>query len=481
MTGRAFPFATLLFSRTATSAILVLGPVILARTLSVDDFGVYREYMLYVAIFLVLAGISLYESLLYLVPIQPKENSNPIRRVNGFVAISSVLCCGAVWVASAHGAAESVIPFASLLALYVLVSANLDHWEFLWLAQGRAKLASIYISLRAAGKTITASVTALVTADVHHILVALIAFEGIRLVASVIAFMRSKMPSGDAGVSLRAQLAYSVPLYFTNIVLMASRLAGSLFVSLKFSSAYFAIYAVIMFFETVISIVRNTLCSILFPDIARRFIHSRGDGLVLWQKYVAMTCLLIFPAISVLWTGSGFILAAIFGKPYSAGADLLKIFSVFLLRECFDLSALLKALGKSMRVTQACALGLIVNLMLMYGLYRDLGMNGVMVAFVCSACIEALILLFMVVKTTGTSTLRLFPVRELGRLAAAAVISAAVTFFATGAIGDSTLRNVGAIGFNVAAYVALITLFKSESLAYVRHNLLRLRTANQSG
>lgn len=481
MTGRAFPFAILLFARTATNAILLIGPVILARTLSVEDFGLYREYMLYVTIFLVVSGISIYESLLYLVPTQAKNDTNSIWRINGFVAVSSVTCSGAIWIGSAIWDSEAVMPFASLLALYLLLAANLDHWEFLWLAQGKAKLASIYISLRAAGKTIVATVTAVISANVQHILVALIAFEGIRLIGAVWAFLRTRKPSWDAGLSLREQLAYCVPLYLSNVVVMASRLSSAVFVSLKFSSAYFAIYAVIMFFETIISIVRNTLCSILFPDIARRFSQGDRDALRLWKRYVSLTCLFVFPSVSVLWNGSAFILGAVFGDQYAAGGDLLKIFSIYLLRECFDLSALLKALGKSARVTQALGVGLMVNLALMYALHRDLGMNGVMAAFVSASCVEALILTFMVTKATGIPIRQLIPVRELGSLSAAALFSAVTSAWGTDAIDDATMRNVCAIGVNIAAYVAFISLFRSESFTYVRHTLLRLRIGAQSG
>ena len=77
-------------SRVANQALMVISPVVLVRLLSVEDFGRYREFLLYVTLLTTFASFSINPSLLYFVPSRPEATAATLRRSLLMIAITSL-------------------------------------------------------------------------------------------------------------------------------------------------------------------------------------------------------------------------------------------------------------------------------------------------------------------------------------------------------------------------------------------------------
>src|SRR5581483_12390607 len=63
--------AILTLARIANYGLMLISPVFLVRLLSVEEFGRYREFLLYASILQAFAQFSINDSLLYCVPANP--------------------------------------------------------------------------------------------------------------------------------------------------------------------------------------------------------------------------------------------------------------------------------------------------------------------------------------------------------------------------------------------------------------------------
>src|SRR3954463_13626174 len=135
-------------SRVANQALMVISPVVLVRLLSVQDFGRYREFLLYATLLTTFSAFSINPSLLYFVPSRPAATAVTIRRSLLLVAASSLTVMAIAIAADAvmhgqlfHGLRWSIV-------VYVLLFVNFDFWEHLWLAEKKTAFVFAYTSGR---------------------------------------------------------------------------------------------------------------------------------------------------------------------------------------------------------------------------------------------------------------------------------------------------------------------------------------------
>src|SRR6185437_13608398 len=174
--------AILTLSRLANYGLLLISPIVLARLLSVEEFGRYREFLLYTTMLQTLALFSINDSLLYFVPAFPASPWRVARHSAVLTLISSVTVVAALAVIDIAMHGTFVHGFLLPLAAFTLFCVNLDFWESFWIARGRPGAVFLYSASRLLGRMATAVITAVVTRNVDSIIRSLVIFEGVRLV-----------------------------------------------------------------------------------------------------------------------------------------------------------------------------------------------------------------------------------------------------------------------------------------------------------
>src|SRR5882762_5113134 len=91
MAGLGNRTAILTLSRLANYGLLLVSPILFVRLLSVEDFGRYREFLLYTSILQSFAVFSINDSLLYCVPANPASPWRVARQTVILTLCSSTL------------------------------------------------------------------------------------------------------------------------------------------------------------------------------------------------------------------------------------------------------------------------------------------------------------------------------------------------------------------------------------------------------
>ncbi len=91
MSGLGNRTAILTLSRLASYGLMLISPIFLVRLLTVEDFGRYREFLLYASILQAFAQFSINDSLLYCVPSNPRSPWRLARQTAFLTLCSSVV------------------------------------------------------------------------------------------------------------------------------------------------------------------------------------------------------------------------------------------------------------------------------------------------------------------------------------------------------------------------------------------------------
>lgn len=428
MSGVGNRTVILTLSRLANYGLMLISPVILVRLLTVAQFGRYREFLLYAAVLQSIAVFSINDSLLYCIPAQPLSRWRTVRQTAVLIACSSLITVAGLALLDRASGGRVVGTLLLPLCAYTLLGSNLDFWDFFWVATDRAGLVFAYSAARLGARVTVAIVAAAVTHDVRTIIWALVALEGARLLAVAVV-----MSIADRGASeprltdpWREQLRYCVPSGAASALSMLNRNLSSLVVAKVLGAVSFAQYAVGRFGEPVVVTLRNSVSSVVLPEMVRRDRSGKEAPLALWRRATVVNTIVLFPVVVIIERYARPLVVAVFGRGYVEAALVLQIYMAVVVRECFDFAPALRALNRTRPLVASNTASLAACGALLAILVPAAGVAGAMIAFALGAWIDAMWLGQRTLRHYHVRLRDLIPWSSIGRVGAAALLAGAV-------------------------------------------------------
>src|SRR5262245_31750041 len=172
--------------------LILISPMLLTRMLSVEEFGHYREFLLYASVLEVIAAFNIFTSLLRFVAHQPEHRQQFVDQALVMtLSTSTLVVIGTAvlnWLFDGALVGDYMLP----LGIFVFVYVNFDYWENLWLAQRRVGAVFAFTTVRLIARIVTVLTAAWLTSDVHAIIWSLVTLESVRFVASLCAWVRHR-------------------------------------------------------------------------------------------------------------------------------------------------------------------------------------------------------------------------------------------------------------------------------------------------
>lgn len=456
MSGVGNRAAILTLSRIANYGLAIISPIILVRLLSVEQFGRYREFLLYATVLQTLAVFMITDSLLYFIPAEPNCRWRVVRQTAMLVACSSMLVVAATAVIDRAIGGRLVGDFLLPLSGFTLFAANLDFWEYYWVATGRTGFVFIYSAIRLGARMAVATVTAWVTHDVRSIIWALVTLEGVRLALSAIVLMRVDRSATEPPLTepWRAQLRYCVPSGTASVLSMLKDNLGGLVVTKMLGAVSFAQYAIGRSGSPVIVALRGSITGVVLPEMVRRGRGSRDASLALWRRATVVNTIVLFPVVVLILRYATPLITILFGKSYIGAVIVLKIYMVVVVRECFDFSPAVRALSLTRPLVESNVLSLVACAILLALLVPVGGVAGAMAAVALSTLVDAGWLAYRTLRAYRLTLGELIPWGSIGRTATAAILAVPVLFV----LGWRELLGFGGIVLASAVYLVIFAL-----------------------
>lgn len=447
--------------------LVIISPILLVRLLTVEEFGRYREFLLYAGLLSTLCSFGINNSLLYFIPLRPGGARQVVRQAILMTFGTSVLVIGITLLADYFSNGAVLGGVALPVALYVLLFVNLDFWEYYWLALKRPVPVFAYTTGRLIARILVVVTAAAIWRDVMPIVWSLISLEALRISGSWIAWHRHEAHIDQGSASAltseescwREQIRYCLPVGLALILVTLNKSLGNLFVTKMLGVVALAHYAIGTHIQPVIGVLRNSVSDAVLPELAA-LKNTKGEGaLALWRRSTIVSMILLTAAGVVLFEFAHPLVITLFSPSYEPAVLIFQIYLLVLVREVFDFGVALRAVNKTTPIVTSSLFAFLLNLLLLVTVLPAWGLPAAAFAFVISRWTEGLVL--------GRSTMRAYNIglkdlarwRDLGRVALAALL-ASVVFY-----GAFWIDHFGLLGVVLGSTV-FMTLFIGLLLAF---------------
>ncbi|HXR90343.1 MAG TPA: oligosaccharide flippase family protein [Steroidobacteraceae bacterium] len=477
--------AILTLSRLANYGLLLISPIVLARLLSVAEFGRYREFLLYATMLQTVALFSINDSLLYFVPAYPASPWRVARHAAVLTLISSVAVVGAVAVVDISMGGTLLHGFLLPLAAFTLFCVNLDFWESFWIARGRPGAVFIYSACRLLGRLATTVATAVFTRNVDSIIRSLVIFEGARMVLSGAAFLAMSRTRREPPLvePYRELLRFCIPSGLAALLGMLNKNLTSLVVARVLGVSALARYSVGRFGEPIVLTLRSSVSSVVLPEMVRKGQSERAGPLALWRRATVINTIFLFPIVVFVARYAQSLIVFAFGESYRGSAIVMQLYMLVVIRECFDFAPALRAIGQTRPLVGSNLLAVVACVAGLFLLIPRAGVAGAMGAFVIGSFVDVSYLAWRTARAYGAELHRIVPWASVGKvgLAALAASSFIISSIWTDTFGIAGVVLAGAMYCAVFALL-LLALRVPEVLVLLEWaRALLFRRASQAG
>ncbi|NLG77681.1 MAG: lipopolysaccharide biosynthesis protein [Xanthomonadaceae bacterium] len=442
-------------ARLLNQGLILISPIILVRLLTVEDFGRYREFVLYATLLISISGFGINSSLLRFVPDSPDGGSRFVSQSAALTFASSFLIVGGALLLDTVFAGALLGGFGIQVAIYVLFFVNLDFWEFLWLAEKRSFAVLGYTTTRLVARIAVVTTTAALTKDVMAIVWSLVALESIRLLISAAGWRaRSRRAKPQGEYRWRDQLQFCLPFGGALILVAINKSLGGLFVAKLLGPVALAHYSIGVYVQPVITVLRNSLSDVLLPEMVTKGRETLEGKMALWRRSTVVASIALIGTGVVLARFAEPLIRTFFSEKYLPAVAIFQLYLLVFLRESIDFAVPLRAIDRTGPILRSNLLALFLNAALMFALLPRWGVLGAVGAFLISRGVEGIYLGYETMRAYRIELRALAPWGDLLKVLAAAGLAALVL------AGSFWTEQLGLIGVVLggAAYVALFAL-----------------------
>jgi O-antigen/teichoic acid export membrane protein len=331
LTTQAFWF---LVAKTIGFAMTTALPLVLVRTLSQSEFGVYKQAFLIVNTALSVLPLGFGMGAFYFLPRERANHQAVVLHILG-VHLAVGGAAAAVLVAWPHvlvlifGSAD-LVPYASLLAAVLVTWTIGSFLDIVAVARQDLVASTLFIVGSQASKTLVFVVAASAGGSIAALLTAGIV-QGVLQIAVLLGYLQVRFPgfwrSFDWGM-LRTQASYALPLGLSSLVFRFQNDLPQYFVANAFGPSLYAIFAVGVFNVPLVGLLRESVGSVMLPRVSRLEQEADSRAILLLVARVARKLALVyFPLYVFLLVVGHEVIVLLFTRQY---ASSWPVFAVYL-------------------------------------------------------------------------------------------------------------------------------------------------------
>lgn len=473
MTSIAHRTAVLIFARFTNNALRFLSPVFLVRLFTVEQYGLYLDFLLYASMLAPWIQLSVNSSLPFFVPKDPRNERLYLTQATLFVLVSSTIIIALLYLAADYLPSQAAREFIGPLCLYLFFFNNLDAWETFWLAKRNSFNVLVYSVSRLGLRMIVVVGTAAIYRSLYPVLWALVVFECARFMCLAAYGISTKLFVARTHIStMKSQLSFILPLAISSILYYQNMYVGRFVISSWLGPESLALFTVGMYLQPIVQVFRNSIADVIMPEIvSQRDVESR-IALRLWQRATLVYCAVMLPLSVLLIYYAGVVVVTLFTSKYIAAIPIFQIYTFVLIRECFDFSLPLRAVNQTRPFLLGSALTIVVNVAVMVALFDWIGILAPAVAMIVTMLFGAVYLAYYVIKHCGFSLGNLLPWTDIGKIGFVAVACLPVLIFGGIFPLNSLLRAVVFGAIYVCLYLVILQRIGVDDIS---HAITRLR------
>lgn len=422
-------------------ALGMLTPMILSRRFEVDDFGIYRQFLVIVWFIGLTAQFGMDSGLFYFVRKHPEKSSVfslNTATFNAFVA--SLVGVGLIGFAGPLADLLESQPLAQempYVALYFLFALPGQHLPFYLLVRNQIRTATLFAIANATANAVAAIIGCLVFGSVRAVIIGLTIWAAAKLIwmvwlhgrREVFSYLRNWLP--DLRL-MKQQIRFGAPIGMATIVTVAARLDRFL-VSAFFGLRVFTGYSVGCFDLPVLPNVFDSMSGLMVTDMVKRGESASIDRTkrervtAIWLSTISQILILLVPAVifSVIFAET--MIVAFFSEKYRASAAFFQIYMLSFFLLYLDPDHVFQGLARTKLSFKINFAGAVLSLSAMYIGMQQFGVAGILIGRVAGEAIATTTRFFVLGHLLKINTARLIPWKEFILLFLASALAAKAT------------------------------------------------------
>jgi O-antigen/teichoic acid export membrane protein len=423
----------LVAGRLVSAALTFALPLVLARLLTPDAFGTYKQFFLITSTLLATGQLGLTQSLFYFLPRGGRERGAYVAQT---IAALTLLGAG----------------FGLLLYLLApLIGRWLGDGTLATLRGPLALFGGLMLAaapieggLTSEGRLGGAALTYVLSDGVRALCLILGAHffglrgifwaatisAGFRVIALWLLVAGRLLPLLSPRRALfKAQLAYALPFAGASYLYVAQRYFSQYAVSASFDAATFALFAVAAFHMPVVDIVFAPLSEVMMVHIGKAM-HAtdRHGAWIAWNDTVQKLAQLLFPATACAWLLGPTVLPLLFTHKYDASVPLFMLATLEIPLWILPLDALLRAANETRFIFKFNAARIVFTAVLVLMGIRLFGLRGAIAGGIASEALARVGMLARGCRFLEVPLGRVVDLAALGRTGLAATIALVPTY-----------------------------------------------------
>lgn len=459
--------AMLAAARIAAFALTIPLPLVLVRTLSQSEFGLYKQVFQILMTVLALAGLQVNMSVLYFLPRNPDKKPQIALNVLAFYAVigSAIALVFAVfpgWVTIIFKGDGLVphMPFLGVAILLWLLSTVLDAVA---VADNDIRAASLFVVVVQLTKSGLLMGAAVLFGSVHAVVIAAVV-QGAVHCFIMFAYLHRRFGRfwGTFDWKLfKTQLANALPFGVGGLAYATQADLHNYFVSHYFDPDQFAIYAVGCFQLPLLGMLFEAVVNVMLPEVARREAKADYNGIIeLWAAAIRKLALFFVPTYVLLFIVRHEFITTLFTKNYDGAAPIFAINLLGILLCLCMPTSILRSFDDLKYFRLKLSLAMIpVACIALYGGIKAAGLVGAITAYVTIQTLDLAILMAAIGRRLRMSARDILRLSPLLRILAASSVAGVAAFGVRLALAGSHAFITLVVCSAVYGTVCLIALF----------------------
>ncbi len=313
-------------------AIMFILPMVLVRTFSQTEFGLYKQAFQIQLTALGLLNLQVAVSVFYFMARAPEKKLQVVLNVIIFYGLVGALVFLTFlvwpnWVSLVFKSSD-LVPYVPLLGLVIMVNLVSTNLESVPVAAGDTRIASMLIVIAQLTKAIVMVMAAIIFGTITAILIAAL-IHGILQTIYMLVYINRRFGRFWAPIDwalFRAQVGNALPFGVGGIAASVRVDMHNFFVSHYFDAAAFAVYSVGCFQLPLLGMLAISFATALNPVLAEH--KESGDYraiIVVWMDVIRKLSFFLFPAYMVMLIFRDEIITGLFTQAYASSVPIFAI------------------------------------------------------------------------------------------------------------------------------------------------------------
>jgi len=452
------PTLVLMSGRMVSLGATLFIPVVLARVLTVEEFGTYKQVFLIHMTLYAIAQFGMAESLFYFLPRTSQRAGRYVLNSILLLLLAASVCSGILlW----EGARVSdllgnsrLAQYFPLLGMYLVFMTASAALEIVMISRQQYKRAAYSYAGSDVLRTVLLLSPALLLRSVQGLLVGAVVFALCRFLVMVF-YLRREFRNDLAPDRplLKQQLSYALPFQCAIVIETIQANFHQYAVSHYFGAVTFAIYAIGCLQIPLVELFASPAGNVMMVKMSGEIQNGRTDSAVeVWRETTRKLSLLLFPLFGLALASAHEVIVLLFSAQYSASVPIFMVWSGTILLATLQTDSALRVYAQTRLLAALNVLRLVVIVGLIYTFLSIFGLIGAVLLTLLATCVYKALSLMRLRGLMGVRMTALLPWKSLscvGGASALALMSSMVAHALPGLSIISRLLVIGIIYMSV--------------------------------